>query len=822
MRPNQAIAQSGNSKLEETIRSACESIAPVWPLDRFIAVNPFHGWSAVPFEETAEKLQQLGGASLLMPADYYREAWDKGLIRAKHLESVINELGAPFTAEECLRELDSPLKKPVPRPMLSDILDSRRDLLHEPAWGEVIIRQISRYCAAWFDESSADWGLNKEAGLYAGWKEAIRHEHGITLLMHDGDILKRSGQLPNGPRVLIENLLEELELGEDAALDLLEAALLRINGWASWCAYLRWQARLDGKDDSVIEDLLAIRLAWEWLLDDGRRDASSPWRLWKNAWTRPVPENKYVPTLHIWQRALELGYQTRMAKTLCVNKTADRSQPPAAQMAFCIDVRSEVIRRAIETLDPRIQTLGFAGFFGLPIAYQALGTTLKQPLLPGLFKPQYTVSDSTGEAPTNRRLEKKLRARLSRRAQTGPFQKMPASAFTLVEALGLGFVAKMLARTLHYVPSGRRNPAVAKAHGEREARLHPVFSEAIPSERKVDLVAGILKTMSLTEDFASLVVLVGHGSKTINNPHAAGLDCGACGGQTGEVNVRLLASLLNDTELRRALRERKLYIPEGTFFLPALHNTATDEINILDAGDLPESHCDKLADLQNTLLDAGHRARAERSNKLGLGKLANRPGRLLKAMRKRTLDWSQTRPEWGLANNAAFIAAPRNRTLGIDLQGRAFLHDYDPDRDEGGEILESIMTGPMIVATWINMQYYASTVDNKRFGSGNKVLHNVAGGSIGVFEGNGGDLRTGLPMQSLHDGRQWIHTPQRLSIYLEAETRYIETVLDKHSLVRDLVDNDWVFLFRIDRARNTIERYYKSTWSITKEATALD
>ena len=814
MNPDPATAVTRPPNLDESIRSACEAIAPLWPLDRFIAVNPFHGWSAVPFRKTAEKFGQLAGASLFMPAAYYREAWEKGTIRPDHLETAADELGASLGVDECRRELDPPPSDPVPRPMLSDILDSHRDLQHEPAWTEVIIRQISRFCAAWFDGSSSDWRLHKHAGLYAGWKDAIRHEHGITLLMHDGNILKRSERLPDDPWALIANLIGELGLDGDATRELLDAALLRINGWASWCAYLRWQARLHGEDNPLIEELLAIRLAWEYLLDDGRRDSSSSWQRWKNRWVRPAPENKGVPVLHVWQRALEIGYQARLGEALCRNEPSPRRHLPTAQMAFCIDVRSEVIRRAIETRDPGIQTLGFAGFFGLPIAYQPLGTAAKRPQLPGLFKPQYLVSESSGDALRDQTLRGRIRGRLSRQAQTGPFRKMPGSSFTLVEALGLGYVAAMLARTLPRTSAGGRNPT-----GAPENRIRPVFSETLPLEQKADLVAGILKAMSLTGEFAPLVVLVGHGSATTNNPHAAGLDCGACGGQTGEVNVRLLASVLNDRRLRLALQERNLHIPDGTHFLPALHNTTTDEIAVLDSDDLPETHHDKVARLQGTLDDAAHQARAERAGKLGLGHLENQAGQLLKAMRKRTLDWSQTRPEWGLADNAVFVAAPRNRTLGLDLQGRAFLHDYDPALDEGGEILESIMTGPMIVATWINLQYYASTVNNRRFGSGNKVLHNVVGGSIGVFEGNGGDLRTGLPMQSLHDGRQWIHTPQRLSIYLEAAAPDMERILDKHVMVRDLVDNDWVFLFRIDPANNVIERYHRGKWSITNRAT---
>jgi hypothetical protein len=175
-------------------------------------------------------------------------------------------------------------------------------------------------------------------------------------------------------------------------------------------------------------------------------------------------------------------------------------------------------------------------------------------------------------------------------------------------------------------------------------------------------------------------------------------------------------------------------------------------------------------------------------------------------MRARDRDWAEVRPEWGLAGNAAFIAAPRERTRHVDLAGRSFLHEYRWRDDAGFATLELIMTAPMVVAHWINLQYYASTVDNGCFGSGDKTLHNVVGGHLGVFEGNGGDLRVGLPLQSLHDGAQWVHTPLRLSVFIEAPRDAIEAVLQKHLAVRALVANGWLDLFQLDASEGVIRR----------------
>ncbi|HQT25795.1 MAG TPA: Na-translocating system protein MpsB, partial [Burkholderiales bacterium] len=177
-------------------------------------------------------------------------------------------------------------------------------------------------------------------------------------------------------------------------------------------------------------------------------------------------------------------------------------------------------------------------------------------------------------------------------------------------------------------------------------------------------------------------------------------------------------------------------------------------------------------------------------------------------VRRRSRDWSEVRPEWALAGNAAFIAAPRFRTAGLDLEGRAFLHEYVWREDREFKILELIMTAPMVVGNWINMQYYGSVVDNQHFGSGNKVLHNIVGGAIGVLEGNGGDLRVGLPLQSLHDGRQWVHEPLRLSVFIEAPREAIEGIIGRHEIVRNLVNNGWIHLFQIDGSSGEISKWH--------------
>jgi len=210
---------------------------------------------------------------------------------------------------------------------------------------------------------------------------------------------------------------------------------------------------------------------------------------------------------------------------------------------------------------------------------------------------------------------------------------------------------------------------------------------------------------------------------------------------------------------------------------------------------VPGTHLVDLVNLRRSLAVAGAAARRERAPLLGLAGLAE--DHIDAAVRARAVDIAQVRPEWGLANNAALVAAPRHRTAKLKLDGRVFLHDYDSAADPESKVLTLILCAPVVVASWINLQYYASRIDPLRYGSGNKVLHNVVGG-LGVLEGNGGDLKVGLPMQSIHDGERFVHEPRRLAVYIEAPPAKIAAVLEKNPGVKQLFDHDWLHLWAIE------------------------
>ncbi|MDE2430872.1 MAG: DUF2309 family protein, partial [Burkholderiales bacterium] len=486
------------------------------------------------------------------------------------------------------------------------------------------------------------------------------------------------------------------------------------------------------------------------------------------------------------------------------------------QAAFCIDVRSEPLRRALEAEMPAIQTIGFAGFFGLPAAYTPLATDARRPQLPGLLAPAMEITDrlvlpgDANDEADDALQDAASRARLHRfglAEQWHAASRWPGSAFSFVEVAGAGYLGK-LGQWLRPGKQARLRDDLAGLPARYRAICRPqLFGLAL--NEKLALAARVLHAMGFAGKFAPLVLLVGHGSQSANNAHAAALDCGACCGQTGEVNARSLAQLLNAPEVRLGLNALGVFISEKTWFAAALHNTTTDEIEIFDLDLFPPKARQRWDSLQAVFARASAQVRRERAPSLGLyPHVAD--GELLDQLRRRANDGAQTRPEWGLAGNAAFVIASRQRSRGVHLDGRVFLHDYDFSQDDNGSVLELLMTAPMLVTHWINWQYHASSCDPVRLGSGNKVLHNVVGGNIGVFEGNGGDLRIGLSRQSLHDGERWMHEPLRLTVIIDAPSQAIDAVIRKHAMVQQLLDNGWLHLWCFDPSG--LLRYTRGNW----------
>ncbi len=595
-----------------------------------------------------------------------------------------------------------------------------------------------------------------------------------------------------------------------------------------------------------------------------------------------------------WLRAMEAHAIKQLLAGVNLAPPQPRDKRPFVQAMFCIDTRSERIRRHLESVGD-YQTYGIAGFFGVPVSLMELGKGSEMHLCPVLLTPknlvlEMTVADAE-DVHAVTALEKAMHE--LKESVFGPF--------VTVEAIGLLFGFDMIGKTLmpqtynHWrkrlhrkkhsthllidklsreqadsilrtvqraviimaveqdfgleaehisddMVRELREAALGRYSGaptlvstlnlnkqqEQEFilrlrdtyRIDAAYTQlqmerlgriGFSLDEQVNFVSQALYSIGLTRDFSRFVLLFGHGSTSENNPYESALDCGACGGNHGLVSARVLAQMANKKEVRRALGAKGIDIADDTWFIGALHNTTTDELKLYDLDHIPSTHIFYIDRLRTGLLAASRLCAQERLPSLQLEPQSREPTTAYREIERNAMDWSQVRPEWGLSRNAYMIIGRRSLTKNMSLEGRSFLHSYDYRLDPMQRLLENIITGPLVVAQWINMEHYFSAVDNERFGSGSKVYHNVAG-RFGVMTGGLSDLRTGLPSQTVLDKGLPYHEPLRLIAVIEAPLEHARSAVESVVAVKNLVLNDWIRLLVIDPEKQTVYTYNNGQW----------
>lgn len=584
---------------------------------------------------------------------------------------------------------------------------------------------------------------------------------------------------------------------------------------------------------------------------------------------------------YIWLKSLEDTYISSYVDEFI--KPNDYTKTPLASAIFCLDVRSEVIRRTIEE-SGNYNTYGAGGFLGIPIHFVEFDKPNALALAPAIVKPQNIVFEIPVEE--HEEYNKKKSINKVTKKVLSDLKNNPYTPYIMVEAIGWIFGVKLFGKTffpkktqklfynmkpkkpkttytLDKLSSDEIEKYVKKLHiniinevlttdsdatlneGQVEALWrHLVFNDTLTVKIEDDLIAklqqayhinqedyilqkeklakvgftieeqahylqNLLKMIGLVDNFPQFVTIVGHGSLSDNNPFESALDCGACGGSISLPNARALCMIANKKEIRETLKNKGITIPDTTKFMPALHTTTTDEISFFDTDILTKEEQETFKGVQEDFKNASLSSRQERVQVLPNAKTQE-------DLFIKTMDWSEPRPEWGLAGNIGVFAGPRDSIRHVNFKNRLFMHSYDWQIDnDNADILTRIFDGPLVVGEWINLEHYFSTVDNEKYGAGSKVYHNVVA-KIGVYNGNYSDLKIGLPTQSVLTEGKAYHEPVRLLTLMESPLEKVAKAVE-NSLAQPFILNEWIRPIVIDKEAKKVYSYEYGEFIVIKE-----
>ena len=499
-----------------------------------------------------------------------------------------------------------------------------------------------------------------------------------------------------------------------------------------------------------------------------------------------------------------------------VSRPAIKPKAPLFQITCCIDAREESFRRHIEEVSPDVETFGAAGFFGIPMYYRGTGDAHFTALCPIVVMPRFWLIEEPVYS-----LEEVARAKAKARkilgtathnilqqthrsfggalvsALLGPLATAPLVGYTMFP----GLTAQLNTAARHFVEP----PQITRLRLERKEGVPagPEDDQVGFTVAEMAAIGGkLLRDIGITKDFAPVVIFMGHGSSCLNNPHKSAYHCGACSGGAGGPNGRAMAAMLNDPRVREILAKEGLKIPTETHFLGGQHNTGTDEITFYDLELLPAWHVHRMPEIRRILSRACERNAQERCRRFESAEFGISEDKALLHVQDRSQNLSETRPEYGNCTNSLCIVARRERLRGLFLDRRSFLMSYDPTTDdEESSILLGILSAVVPVCEGINLLYTFSAIDRQGFGSGSKLPHNATS-MLGVMDGSGSDLRTGLPWQGVD-----IHEPMRLLFIIETTPEAMLSIMKRNATIDRICSGGWVQLAVLDPDSSTIMYY---------------
>jgi uncharacterized protein YbcC (UPF0753/DUF2309 family) len=552
------------------------------------------------------------------------------------------------------------------------------------------------------------------------------------------------------------------------------------------------QTLLD-KRQIKLEELILLELLLE--LDALDHKLGSSWKALDQHLTEAIPglhdpiiRSEQMEVLSLWQEAFEWTYYDQVLKGIQAERIEYIApHQKSFQSLFCIDDRECSFRRYLENIDPACATFGTPGFFSVEFFYQPVGGKFYTKLCPAPVTPKYLIKE-IGE-------DKKRATDLHFSKHNHNFY----SGWLFSQTLGFWSAAKLFINL--FKPSMSPATASSLRHMDKFSGLHVDFDALHAEENGLQLgfkidemanrVEAQLRSIGLVDNFAPIIYVVGHGASSVNNPHYAAYDCGACSGRAGSVNARVISQMANKPEVRRILAERGIQIPDSTIFVGALHDTTRDEVVFYDdqisSPEYKSMHA-KHEEVFRKALDLNAKERSRRFESINS---KESPASIHEKIRTRSVSIFEPRPELNHATNALAIVGRRELSKGLFLDRRSFLNSFDYRVDPAGDYLFGILKAAAPVCGGINLEYYFSRVDGEKLGAGTKLPHNVMG-LFGVANGIDGDLRPGLPAQMTE-----VHDPVRLLLIVEHFPEVVLKTIQRAPETYEWFINDWVKLVAV-------------------------
>jgi uncharacterized protein YbcC (UPF0753/DUF2309 family) len=735
---------------------------------------------------------------------------------------------------------------------LNRALAHEEELILTNRVNEVIHPWLIRLCSMFLDQGIAYWNMpGRRNGFYVAVRTLLSQPYGVFPRYLSGldKEFRRQEHLGFSAVDAVLDYLDSQQVSETSWKGVILSELLALPGWAGLMRRLEEEPSLAVHEPvpSSLMDFLAVRLTMAQVaarmgagdaipqesplktqeklrlsrtarIYDAARvlslAAAEVARLSDSEWAAFTGEVKACNGLER-RRILHLAYERRHEHEILHGLASHRHYHglmefrtrPAAQVFFCIDEREESMRRALEEVDPDVETLSAVGYFAVAVDYRGIDDPQGAALCPVTLKPQHTVLEQPKvedrELLETRRVRRRLLSQWMRYSYLS--SKTLVRGWLSTSVLGVLSVVPLIGHLLAprryaqsrerlnraFLPEPRTELTLMRNSVESQGSMAGLLL-GFSAEEKTERIASILEPMGLSQRFARLVVVLGHGSTSLNNPHESAHDCGACGGRRGGPNARLFAAMANRPEVRDRLRARGISIPADTWFVGGYHDTCSDDVELYDLDAVPATHQHHLERIVKSLDKARTRNAHERARRFESCPPTASPEDALRHVEERSEHLAQPRPEYGHCTNAICIVGRRSLTRGLFLDRRAFLVSYDPFQDPDGRNLAALLTATVPVCAGISLEYYFSFVDNDRYGCGTKLPHNVTG-LVGVMDGHASDLRTGLPWQMVE-----IHEPVRILFVIESTPERLLRAAQGSESLRLLVENRWIRIATID------------------------